>query len=559
MQPIRNNQFSGFQPMADDTRPRQQNQATGADHSEQVGSSKAGSARQYMNTRRPDWANRIPDYLDLVGKQLKELPAELFEMTKLTRLRLGHNQISELPAALGELKELTSLDLSANQISVLPAALGGLEELKALYLSNNKISELPAEVSELKALTSLDLSANQISVFPAVLGGFNALKALYLRDNQISVLSAELGGLKALKTLDLSHNQISALPDSIRNLRHLNRLDLSNNRFTTVPDMLLDLSSDTEIFLRNNPLPPDEIRRIHDAVQTRRRQGLDAPTFLLPGLPQEADLENALRAAADADMSVHMPGLTANIARRLAKLATQLPQHLAGDVEAQRAEMRQIGQRLAQALSQHGAEPPALEKARKTADRMFASGLGTRQDFYNDFQRSAGHVLSYVYLAMEKQWDDTPEADRPQAQANGITQLMQRLGEANRWCDTRMIEEVFQLVGMPLSDYAQAHPEIVISAPMLSNAELSDVLLPEATRIYNEVKPALQAETNEREAFRAAFAKAMEQHSSIMPEQWQSYLNDHIFGSWDDFRGIAAEAAGGVASASTSAQIMPRR
>ena len=65
--------------------------------------------------------------INLNNNQLEgQIPAELGQLGKLTRLYLNNNQLSgPIPAALGQLAALTRLDLRDNQLSgPIPAELG---------------------------------------------------------------------------------------------------------------------------------------------------------------------------------------------------------------------------------------------------------------------------------------------------------------------------------------------------------------------------------------------------------------------------------------------------
>jgi len=56
-----------------------------------------------------------------------------------------------LPAEIGQLTSLTRLYLSANQLTSVPAEIGQLTSLSELYLNDNKLMSLPAAIRELIA------------------------------------------------------------------------------------------------------------------------------------------------------------------------------------------------------------------------------------------------------------------------------------------------------------------------------------------------------------------------------------------------------------------------
>ena len=107
--------------------------------------------------------------LDLSGIELTELPAEIGQLTKLTKLYLRNNSLSNLPAEIGQLTNLTYLYLSNNSLSSLPAEIGQLTKLTKLYLSDNSLSSLPAEIGQLTNLTHLNLSDNSLPIPPEIL------------------------------------------------------------------------------------------------------------------------------------------------------------------------------------------------------------------------------------------------------------------------------------------------------------------------------------------------------------------------------------------------------
>src|SRR5713101_8333028 len=82
--------------------------------------------------------------LDLSGKGLASLPAEIGKLTRLVKLHLRENQLTTLPPELGLLTNLQSLNLNYNHLSSLPPEIGRLTRLKRLDIFHNRLRALPS-------------------------------------------------------------------------------------------------------------------------------------------------------------------------------------------------------------------------------------------------------------------------------------------------------------------------------------------------------------------------------------------------------------------------------
>lgn len=102
-------------------------------------------------------------HLDLSENELREVPSQVFKMTKMVNLELWRNSITTIPAEIKALKYLEELLLSNNNISEIPKEVGELKNLYVLNLRNNAIKSLPEEIKNLKKLIELDLRDNNIS------------------------------------------------------------------------------------------------------------------------------------------------------------------------------------------------------------------------------------------------------------------------------------------------------------------------------------------------------------------------------------------------------------
>jgi len=160
--------------------------------------------------------------LGLTSNQLSgSIPAELENLSSLTRLWLDRNQLSGMiPVELGNISSLTRLDLAFNQLSgSIPSELGNLSSLTDLFLYSNQLSgSIPSELGNLSSLAGLYLGDNQLSgSIPSELGNLSSLTDLYLLSNQLSgSIPAELGNLSNLTQFYLENNQLEGCyPDEI--------------------------------------------------------------------------------------------------------------------------------------------------------------------------------------------------------------------------------------------------------------------------------------------------------------------------------------------------------
>ena len=91
-----------------------------------------------------------------------QIPAELAQLTQLTRLRLEQNQLTgPIPPGLAQLTRLRWLSLKDNRLTgAIPPELSRLTQLHWLDLERNKLTgPIPSELSQLRQLEWSDPSA----------------------------------------------------------------------------------------------------------------------------------------------------------------------------------------------------------------------------------------------------------------------------------------------------------------------------------------------------------------------------------------------------------------
>ncbi|MES2832571.1 MAG: leucine-rich repeat domain-containing protein [Pseudomonadota bacterium] len=484
---------------------------------------------------------------DKIKKVLRETnSSRLFGNARAPKkLVLQAYWVTSIPIEICQARALETLDLTRNKLTNLPAQVAHLSRLKQLILRGNSLTNFPVEMAQVSTLWKLDLSYNYLNSFPTEMWQAKALRSLDLSQNQLTSLPAEMGQATKLRDLALKGNRLNDLPAEIANLSNLRHLDLSSNRFETVPRALLRLPGTTEIDLRKNPLPEQEILLVREAVVARRNAGFTPPQILLPPLAGEA---NEFRDAVANNMNVHTTVLTTAFKKRLDEVARQFPKHLTGDVAAQHAELKAIEARLTYALRAHAKHDApnsrVLRHARKTASIMFKKGNGERPIYFNEFKYSPGHVLAYTFLSLEAQWAQTPESDLAQARRNGMQALVAALDSGSGMCDTRLSEEVMQLIGLPLSDYAQANPDVFgIKPPKITEVEAHDLVMIEAKRVLGELIARNKdlGNTSQPVAWRQTLVERIETEHPKLPRESLEKTISQIQSMWETFYDLVEE------------------
>ncbi|MBD2409854.1 GTPase [Nostoc calcicola FACHB-389] len=221
--------------------------------------------------------------LDLRSNQLSSLPGEIVQLINLQSLNLRSNRLSILPGEIVQLTNLQFLDLSKNKLSSLPGEIVQLTNLQSLDLSKNKLSSLPGEIVQLTNLQSLDISENKLSSLPGKFRQLTNLQYFYLSFNQLSNLPVEFGQLTNLQYLYLSFNQLSSLPAEIGQLNNLQFLDLSDNKLSGLPGKFGQLTNLQYLYLYTNQLSSLPV----EFGQLTNLQYLDLSFNQLSSLPAE--------------------------------------------------------------------------------------------------------------------------------------------------------------------------------------------------------------------------------------------------------------------------------
>jgi len=154
------------------------------------------------------------DCLHLDNQKLREVPAEVWQMTHLRELHLRNNELQALPEAIGNLSNLEALMVSGNALTALPENIVKLKKLRILGLSTNALDRLPEGIGEMSSLVEIHAGGNHLRELPVSLCKLQKLVKLNVSNNLLSSLPIELKEIPNLKLLYLHDNPALGLTAS---------------------------------------------------------------------------------------------------------------------------------------------------------------------------------------------------------------------------------------------------------------------------------------------------------------------------------------------------------
>jgi len=148
------------------------------------------------------------------NRQLGVLPDSVGNLHNLAFLYASEHRLTGLPW-LGAMQSLVYLNAGDNPLAELPADLWGLdrlERLRELRLERSGLTRLPDQVAKLTGLMTLALRANRLAALPDSIGRLRRLVHLDLRANRLLALPDAIGDITELRTLDLRWNGFTSAP-----------------------------------------------------------------------------------------------------------------------------------------------------------------------------------------------------------------------------------------------------------------------------------------------------------------------------------------------------------
>lgn len=233
---------------------------------------------------------------------LKSLPDEIGNLTKLEYLYIGNSPISKLPATIANLSSCTLLEIyNCPYMHGLPEEVGQMPALVQVNISCNKgTAQHPGWTAD-EIFKSIEYVANGKSQ--------DVIQMLYARDNNLEQFPEAVKNMERLGLLDVASNKIKGVIPALGNdfmptdlyfenneitgfgtvtlsngrrifcnTDNLETFSASYNKLTKVPDIF---TSDTPYYLSSVSLAYNEIDGFEN--QDNGYQGINVTTFTLSG------------------------------------------------------------------------------------------------------------------------------------------------------------------------------------------------------------------------------------------------------------------------------------
>lgn len=218
-------------------------------------------------------------YLNLEGKNLRELPDYVSEMTALETVKLARNPRLDFQAVCAVLATLPSVrELTFTTAQAVPENIGQLANLETLSLDGfNTPQVLPDSFGQLKKLNYLLLMSDSEVILPESFAGLNKLEQLNIRA-PVWQLPSAFYQLSALKLLDFSNCRLHRVPEEMAGMTEVDTVYFSSPEvrdYAQILSVLAKMPNLRSLELNVNPVPK-EIGRCKQIAELKFWAGADA-------------------------------------------------------------------------------------------------------------------------------------------------------------------------------------------------------------------------------------------------------------------------------------------
>ena len=192
--------------------------------------------------------------INLTGNNFTAIPNQVYSISNLEILLIGHNPIDSLTTEVYKLNKLKDLYLNTTNIKTINIDLSKLDSLNHLDLSENELDKLPDQVKNIPNLKWLSLENNKFTNLSFIDSRLSNIETLYIQSNKITIISSGTDHLRNLKELLIFDNNIDSIPDQIAYLTKLEKLEIWDNPIRYISPKIKLLTSLREMRIDDDNL-----------------------------------------------------------------------------------------------------------------------------------------------------------------------------------------------------------------------------------------------------------------------------------------------------------------
>lgn len=174
---------------------------------------------------------------NLRGFEFEDVPAPIYQMKKLTTLKLRTGNLYDITDDIRNLTELETFALSQNKFKSIPVPVTKMGSIVELAIGWNRITKISNTMENMKNLSTLILENNSINADHCCEDlGLPRLRILSMKNCMLNKLPKFVQSLTGLKELICSKNMIAVLDNKLHTyLKELEALVIPLNSFTRIP------------------------------------------------------------------------------------------------------------------------------------------------------------------------------------------------------------------------------------------------------------------------------------------------------------------------------------
>ena len=182
--------------------------------------------------------------------KLTRIPAEIGNLTELTRFYVMNNCITSISDSIRNCKKLKWFDVSYNQLEILPELNYRSISIYAkntFVIHHNLLKVLPDSICNLHQSMGYDtlrLNNNLLTSIPSSIGNIKSLVSLCADHNLLDSIPSSIGTLPVLQWLQVSYNNIKVLPTTIGDTGGVGFAVLADhNQISSIPEKMVTAPS----------------------------------------------------------------------------------------------------------------------------------------------------------------------------------------------------------------------------------------------------------------------------------------------------------------------------